>query len=48
MEQESNDAAVKDAQNLLRKEESAKGMVLKSNDTTVKDAQNKLKEEEFA
>jgi hypothetical protein len=39
MEQRSNDAAVKDAQILLRREECALSMGQRSNDAAVQDAQ---------
>ena len=50
MEQRSNDAAVKDVQSKLRKEEYAPGMVQRSrsNNAAVKDAQIRLRKEECA
>ena len=48
MGQRSNDAAVKDAQNLLGKEECALGMVLRSNYAAVMDVQNKPGKEDCA
>ncbi len=43
-----NDATVKDAQVLLKREEFALSMVPRSNHAVLKDAQIKLSEEEYA
>jgi hypothetical protein len=50
MVQRPDDAVLKDAQVLLRREECASSMVqrLNTNDAVVKDAQIKLSKEEFA
>ncbi len=48
MEQRSNDAAVKDAQVLLRREEYARSMEQRSNDAELKDAQINPNEEDCA
>ena len=48
MGQRSNDAAVKDAQAMRRREECALAMELRSNDAAVKDAQAMQRREECA
>ena len=48
MEQRSNDAAVKDAQMVLSKEECVSGMVQRLNYVAAKDVQTKSSEEECA
>ena len=48
MEQSVSDAALKDAQVLLRREECAESMGQRSNDATATDAQIKLRKEEYA
>ena len=48
MEQKPNDAALKDAQIMLKREECATGMVQRGNDAASKNAQIMLRREEFA